>query len=118
MTSDRGVPNVVLICGTNSGVRAEPLPVEVEVAGVEVLPIKEIQIASGELSEIPVIFPVVTGVKPERRTKTSVQLVDGMMTPRETSELELSPGRICMIPELLPLVASKVAGEQVLPAVS
>jgi hypothetical protein len=118
MTSGREAPNVVALCGISSGVKAEPLPVEVEVAGVEVLPIKEIQIASGELSEIPVIFPVVTGVKPERRMKTSVQLVDGMMTPRETSEPGQSPGRICMIPELLPPAASKVVGEQVLLAVS
>jgi hypothetical protein len=117
MTSDRGVLSVVLICGINSGVKVEPLPVEVEVAAVVVATVVT-PIASGENSEIPVTCPVVTGGRLERHMRTSVQLVDGMMTPRETSEPGQSPVRICMILVLMPPAASKVAGEQVLLAVS
>jgi hypothetical protein len=113
MTSGREAPNVVALCGISSGVKVVHSPGAEEAEAGVVPPTKQTQTASGDNSEIPVIFPVVTGVKPERRTKTSVQLADGMMTPRETSEPEQSLVRICMIPVLMQLLEFRVAGEQV-----
>jgi hypothetical protein len=112
MTSDRGVPNVVVICGINSGERVVLSPVEVVEAGV-VLPIKQTPIVSGVISEIPVTCPVVTGKRPEGHTKTSMRLVVGMTTRCVTSEPEQLLERICMIPVLMQLLESRAAGELV-----
>jgi hypothetical protein len=117
MTSDRGVLSVVLICGINSGVKVEPLPVEVEVAVVVVATVVT-PIASGENSEIPVTCPVVTGMLLVGHTQTSMRLVVGLKMQSEITLLEPLPGRICMILVLMPPAASKVAGEQVLLAVN
>jgi hypothetical protein len=49
---------------------------------------------------------------------TSLILVAGMKTTRETLEPEQSLGQICMIPELMLPAVSRVVGELVLLVVS